>query len=118
MWHLGDQAERFTYLIRDRDTKYTAAFEAVFADPDITVPKTPPRSPNCNPHAERFIRSARHECTTRLLIYGRGHAKKIHAYARHYNRHRPHQGRTPCCTSPARAASGTTSPTTCHPPGQ
>ncbi|WP_455357533.1 integrase core domain-containing protein [Streptomyces sp. SYSU K217416] len=54
----------------------------------------PPRSPNCNPHAERFIRSAREECINRLLIYDHSHAEKIlHKYARHFNGHRPHQGR-------------------------
>ncbi|WP_243980863.1 transposase [Streptomyces sp. NEAU-YJ-81] len=54
----------------------------------------PPRSPNCNPHAERFIRSAREECTDRVLLFDRGHAEKIlHDYAHHFNSHRPHQGR-------------------------
>jgi hypothetical protein len=62
--------------------------------PAITVVKIPPRSPNCNPHAERFIRSAREECTDRLLLFDRSHAEKIlHDYARHFNGHRPHQGR-------------------------
>jgi transposase len=94
MWYLGDRAERFTYLIRDTDTKSTAAFDAIFADEGIAVIKIPPRSPNCNPHAERFIRSVRHECTNRLLIHGRGHAEKLlREYARHFNEHRPHQGR-------------------------
>nr|WP_245606663.1 integrase core domain-containing protein [Streptomyces himastatinicus] len=56
--------------------------------------KGPPLSPNCNPHAERFIRSAREECTDRVLLFDRGHAEKIlHAYAHHFNSHRPHQGR-------------------------
>nr|WP_280700152.1 integrase core domain-containing protein [Kitasatospora sp. GP82] len=54
----------------------------------------PPHSPNCNPHAERFISSMREECTDRVLLFDRGHAEKIlHEYARHFNRHRPHQGR-------------------------
>ncbi|MGW3353488.1 integrase core domain-containing protein [Nonomuraea rubra] len=57
-------------------------------------PRSPPRSPNCNPHAERFIRSVREECTDRILLFDRGHGERIlHSYARHFNQHRPHQGR-------------------------
>ncbi len=94
MWQLGQHADDFTHLIRDRDTKFSAAFDAIFASEDITVTKIPPRSPNCNPHAERFVRSVREECTNRLLIFDRGHAEKIlHDYARHFNGHRPHQNR-------------------------
>ncbi|MGW7754000.1 integrase core domain-containing protein, partial [Streptomyces violaceusniger] len=56
--------------------------------------KIPPRSPNCNPHAERFIRSTREECTERVPLFHRGHAEKIlHDYTRRFNSHRPHQGR-------------------------
>jgi hypothetical protein len=95
MWHLGDRAARFAHLIRDRDTKFTAAFDAAFAGEGITVAEIPPRSPNCNSHAERFVRSVREECASRLLIYDRSHAEKIlHAYARHFNEHRPRQGRS------------------------
>ncbi|MGW7008141.1 integrase core domain-containing protein [Streptomyces sp. NPDC054933] len=94
LWQLDDPAANFTHLIRDRDRKFTAAFDAVFTSEGITVTKTPPRTPNCNPHAERFIRSAREECTNRLLISGRGHAEKLlHDYTRHFNSHRPHKGR-------------------------
>ncbi|MEU1629822.1 integrase core domain-containing protein [Streptomyces sp. NPDC020096] len=94
LWQLGDRAAEFTHLIRDRDAKFTAAFDTVFASEGINVVKIPPRSPNCNPHAERFIRSAREECTDRVILFDRGHAENIlHAYARHFNGHRPHQGR-------------------------
>ncbi|MCQ8193908.1 integrase core domain-containing protein [Streptomyces rugosispiralis] len=94
LWQLGDRAADFTHLIRDRDAKFTAAFDAVFASEGITVAQIPPRSPNCNPYAERFIRSVREECTDRVPLFGRGHAEKIlHDYARHFNNHRPHQGR-------------------------
>jgi hypothetical protein len=74
---LGERATGFTHLIRDRDTKFTAAFDAVFAGENITVIKIPPRSPNCHPHGERFIRSAREECTDRLLLYDHSHTEKI-----------------------------------------
>jgi putative transposase len=54
----------------------------------------PPRSPHCNPHAERFVRSVREECTDRILLLDRGHTEKIlRDYAHHFNNHRPHQGR-------------------------
>jgi hypothetical protein len=94
LWQLGERATGFTHLIRDRDTKFTAAFDAVFAGENITVIKIPPRSPNCHPHAERFIRSAREECTDLLLLYDHSHTEKIlNEYASHFNSHRPHQGR-------------------------
>jgi hypothetical protein len=83
MWQLGDRASCFTHLIRDRDAKFTAAFDGVFASDGIDVVKIPARSPNCNPHAERFVRSVRQECLDRLLVYDRGHAETIlRGYAR------------------------------------
>jgi transposase InsO family protein len=94
MWQLGEHADRFTHLIRDRDAKFTAAFDAVMGNEGIEVVKIPPRSPNCNPYAERFVRSVREERLDRILVYDRGHAETVlRSYARHFNSHRPHQGR-------------------------
>ncbi|SFG80634.1 HTH-like domain-containing protein [Streptomyces mirabilis] len=56
LWQLGGSAGEFTHLVRDRDAKFTAAFDAVFASEGINVTKISPRSPNCNPH-RRAVRT-------------------------------------------------------------
>jgi transposase InsO family protein len=79
-------------LIRDRDTKFTAAFDAVFASQQIAVRQTPVRAPVTNAYAERWIGTTRRECLDRILILGRRHLERVlNEYVEHYNTHRPHR---------------------------
>jgi putative transposase len=90
---LAEAGRGFTHLIRDRDSKFTAAFDAVFTACGIEVVPTAPQAPRMNAIAERFVRTARAECTDRMLIVGEQHARIIMAqYINHYNSRRSHQG--------------------------
>jgi putative transposase len=89
---LGDHANRFRFLIRDRDAKFAATFDAVFVGADIRIIRTPVRAPRANAIAERFIGTLRRECLDHLLISEPRHlAVVLQEYLAHYNTHRPHR---------------------------
>jgi putative transposase len=90
---LEEAGHRFRYLIRDRDAKFGAAFDAVFASIGIKVVLTAPQAPRMNAFAERWIGSVRRECTDRILITGERHLRQVlDVYVNHHNAGRSHQG--------------------------
>jgi transposase InsO family protein len=94
VWTLEDQPGQVRFLIRDRDSKFTRDFDAVFTSEGIRVIKTPVRAPKANAIAERFVGTIRRECLDWLLIANRRHLERVlHVYADHYNSHRPHRSR-------------------------
>jgi transposase InsO family protein len=79
-------------LIRDRDSKFTAAFDAVFAAADICIIRSPIRAPRANAIAERFIGTLRRACLDYILITGPRHLDAVlREFAQHYDAHRPHR---------------------------
>jgi putative transposase len=90
--NLEEGIGRFRFVLRDRDTKFTAAFDMVFAAEEIQVLRTPVRAPQANAYAERWVGTVRREVLDRMLIVGGRHLQSVLAeYADHYNVYRPHR---------------------------
>jgi len=82
------------YLIHDRDGKYCPAFQRLIDDAGVKRVPLPPRSPNLNAYAERWVRSVKEETLSRLILFGEGALRHTLAeYVAHYHTERPHQGK-------------------------
>ncbi len=82
-----------TYLIHDRDPLFTEAFEAILRERGVKCVRIPAQSPNCNPHAERFVETIKYECLNHLVLFGERHLRYvIKEFLAHYHRERFHQG--------------------------
>ena len=89
---LADQANAVKFLIRDRDAKFSASFDAVFAAEGTRIVNTPVRAPRANAMCERVIGTIGRECLDRMLILGRRHLEAVLAeYVEHDHTHRRHR---------------------------
>ena len=80
------------YLVHDRDTKFCSTWKTVMQQGGITLVPTPPRSPDLNPFAERWVRTVKRECLRRVCLIGvSGLRRALTEYISHYNETRPHQ---------------------------
>jgi len=95
--NLSDAEEGFLtgkrYLIHDRDPLFTAEFLEILKSTGVQSVKLPPRSPNLNAHAERFVRTIKESCLERMILFGEGSLRKaVHEFVEHYHCQRNHQG--------------------------
>jgi putative transposase len=89
---LEDAGRHFRFLVRDRDTKFTASFDTMLASIGIEAIRTPVASPRANAFAERFVRTVRQDCLDHLLVVSQRHLEALLIeYVCHYNEARPHR---------------------------
>ena len=89
---LSEQADRVTFMIRDRGSNFTAAFDAVLAGAGIRTVLCNVRTPRMNAIAERWIGGCRRELLDRTLVWNQHHLRRIlRDYEIHHNQHRPHR---------------------------
>ena len=82
------------YLIHDRDPLFTTEFLDLLATARVKSVELPPRSPNLNAHAERFVRSIKESCLERMILFGEGSLRKaVHEFVAHYHHERNHYGK-------------------------
>ena len=90
------------YLIHDRDGKYCPAFQQIIDTVGIKRVPLPARSPNLNAYAERWVRSVKEECLSRLILFGERSLRHVLTeYVTHFHQERPHQGKGNVILMPA-----------------
>ena len=89
---LNERTEPIKYLIRDRDSRFTTAFDAVFEAEGIRIPRSPVQAPRANALCERVIGTIRRELLDKILILHEQHAQRVLIeWLHHYNHGRPHR---------------------------
>jgi len=86
------------YVLHERDTRFCASFRSALASGGVKTIQLPPKSPNLNAFAERWVRSVKQECLSKVILLGEGSLSRVLTeYSRHYHRERNHQGKG-CCS--------------------
>ena len=82
------------YLLHDRDTKYTQSFRAIIESGQVEPLALPARSPNLNAYAERWVRSVKEECLSKVVLFGEHTLRRtLREYVEHFHAERNHQGK-------------------------
>jgi len=103
------------YLLHDRDTKYTHSFRAIVASGQVEPPALPARSPNLNCYAERWVRSVKEECLSKVILFGeRSLRRALSEYVEHFHAERNHQGKGNILLFPRDADIGRAGPLQCR----
>jgi len=104
-----------TYLLHDRDSKYCPSFRQLIAAEKVKALALPPKSPNLNAYAERWVRSVKEECLSKLILFGERSLKRaLHHYEIHYHQERNHQGKGNALLFPSPMMSGKKAKLRCH----
>ena len=92
------------YLLHDRDSKFSAAFDEILRSSGIEPITLPPHSPNLNAHLERWNRSMKEECISKMILFGEASLRHVLSkYVHHYHGERNHQGNGNVILFPAAA---------------
>ena len=103
------------YLIHDRDTKYTQSFRAIIAAGHVTALPLPAHSPNLNAYSERWVRSVKEECLSKLILFGeRSLRRALDQYLAHFHAERNHQGKSNVLLFPRNVAVSRGQPVHCR----
>jgi len=116
-WSLPERATPARFLIHDRDSKFSRAFNEVFRSAGVEIIRTPFRAPQANAFAERWVGTVRRDCLDWLLISSRRQLERVlRVYVDHYNTHRPHRalGLTPPTPGPSLRLVGSNPPDRLH----
>jgi transposase InsO family protein len=103
------------YLLHDRDSKYTQSFRAIIASGQVEPLMLPARSPNLNAYAERWVRSVKEECLSKVILFGeRSLRRALKEYIEHYHAERNHQGKGNVLLFPRDRNAHRRRPVQCH----